>query len=309
VVHVTTLAVQRDFFNLNVQQIPQGSGSGFIWDDKGHIITNYHVIENANAARVTLSDKNQTTVDATLIGADPNRDVAVLRINSRGLSLRPIPLGESARLRVGQKVFAIGNPFGLDQTLTTGVVSGLGREVSTGRGQTLRNLIQTDAAINPGNSGGPLLDSAGHLIGMNTAILSPSGAYAGIGFAIPSDEINLIVTTIINRAGQQKYRPSLGVELVSDHLAQRLRIGGVLFHRVDPNGPAAEAGLVPTRMTAGRRILICDVIVGIAGKRVTSTNDLMRVLADHQPGETVALTIVRGNEQLEVEVTLGKERE
>jgi S1-C subfamily serine protease len=195
VVHITTLALRQDAFSLDLFQIPRGTGSGFVWDQDGHVVTNYHVIQGADAARVTLADQSSWT--ARLVGAYPDKDLAVLMIDAPKNRLRPIPVGTSHDLQVGQKVFAIGNPFGLDQSLTTGVISALGREIESVTRQTIKDMIQTDAAINPGNSGGPLLDSAGRLIGVNTAIFSPSGAYAGIGFAIPVDEVNRVVPKLI----------------------------------------------------------------------------------------------------------------
>jgi S1-C subfamily serine protease len=184
VVYITTTTLQQDYWSRNVYEIPSGTGSGFVWDEKGHIVTNYHVIRGSNKAKVTLSD--QATYDAVVVGVEPKKDIAVLRITSK-TQLRPLPVGTSHDLRVGQSVFAIGNPFGLDQTLTTGVISALGREIQSVDNVPIRDVIQTDAAINPGNSGGPLLDISGRLIGVNTAIYSPSGAYAGIGCSVPDD--------------------------------------------------------------------------------------------------------------------------
>jgi len=206
VVHITTLETQRDFFSLNVQQVPRGTGTGFVWDERGHIVTNFHVIQNGNGARVTLAD--QSAYNAELVGAFPDRDLAVLRIQAPREKLPPIPVGTSRDLLVGQRVYAIGNPFGLDQTLTTGIVSALNREIESVNQRTIRGVIQTDAAINPGNSGGPLLDSAGRLIGVNTAIYSPSGASAGIGFAIPVDEVNRIVPRLIRDGAAATARSS-----------------------------------------------------------------------------------------------------
>jgi len=185
VVYITTMAVRQEFFSLRALEVPQGAGSGFVWNDNGYIVTNYHVIAEAQGARVTLADRS--TWSAQLVGAEPDKDIAVLKIDAPKHLLPPIPLGTSSDLQVGQKVFAIGNPFGFDQTLTTGVISGLGREIESATHRLIQGVIQTDAAINPGNSGGPLLDSAGRVIGINTAIVSPSGAYAGIGFAVPVD--------------------------------------------------------------------------------------------------------------------------
>jgi S1-C subfamily serine protease len=204
VVYITAIALRRDAFSLNVYEIPEGTGSGFMWDEEGHIVTNYHVIRTANGCQVTLADNS--TYSAELVGAAPAKDLAVLRIDAPKRLLRPIPVGTSRDLLVGQKVFAIGNPFGLDQTLTTGVISALNREIQSVARQPIQGVIQTDAAINPGNSGGPLLDSAGRLIGVNTAIFSPSGAYAGIGFAIPVDTVNEVVPKLIQQG--QKARQS-----------------------------------------------------------------------------------------------------
>jgi S1-C subfamily serine protease len=191
VVNITSLGVQRDMFSMNVQQVPRGTGTGFVWDAQGHIVTNFHVIQGGQGARVTLSD--QSVYDAKLVGAFPDRDLAVLQIDAPKEKLPPLAMGSSRDLVVGQRVYAIGNPFGLDQTLTMGIVSALNREIESFNNRTIRGVVQTDAAINPGNSGGPLLDSAGRLIGVNTQIASPSGASAGIGFAIPVDEVNRIV--------------------------------------------------------------------------------------------------------------------
>ncbi|MFN0196955.1 MAG: S1C family serine protease, partial [Planctomycetaceae bacterium] len=207
VVHITTVAVEQRWnpWNFNVMEIPkQGTGSGFLWSDDGYIVTNFHVVMEAREAKVTMADHE--VYPARFVGADPDKDVAVLKIEIPGGKYRALPIGSSSDLQVGQKVFAIGNPFGFDQTLTTGVISGLGREIQSVTKQTIKGVIQTDAAINPGNSGGPLLDSAGRLIGVNTAIYSPSGAHAGIGFAVPVDTINGIVpqllqTGVVAKAG------------------------------------------------------------------------------------------------------------
>jgi S1-C subfamily serine protease len=196
VVHITTHELKRDFFTRDVFEIPRGNGTGFVWDKQGHIVTNFHVIESADTAHITMSD--QTTWSAKLVGIAPDVDLAVLKIDSRVTDLQPLPIGTSHDLQVGQKVFAIGNPFGLDQSLTMGLISALGREIKSRTRRNIKNVIQTDAAINPGNSGGPLLDSSGRLIGVNTAIVSPSGAYSGIGFAIPVDTVNRVVPDLIN---------------------------------------------------------------------------------------------------------------
>ena len=225
VVYITSIALRRNLFSLNVQEIPQGTGSGFIWDSQGRIVTNYHVISDANRLEVTLAD--HSSWKAVLVGAAPDRDLAVLQISAPADTLRPIAVGESKNLLVGQKVFAIGNPFGLDQTLTTGVVSALGREITAATGRTIHDVIQTDAAINPGNSGGPLLDSAGRLIGVNTAIFSPSGASSGIGFAVPVGEVNRVVPQIIAKG--KLIRPGLGITLANRRLTEELGLEGVLI--------------------------------------------------------------------------------
>lgn len=230
VVYITSIAVRRNLFSLNVYEIPQGTGSGFIWDRQGRIVTNFHVISDASRLEVTLAD--HSTWKAALVGAAPDRDLAVLQITAPASKLQPIAVGESTNLLVGQKVFAIGNPFGLDQTLTTGVVSALGREITAVTGRTIHDVIQTDAAINPGNSGGPLLDSAGRLIGVNTAIYSPSGASSGIGFAVPVGEVNRVVPQIISKG--KVLRPGLGVTLANRSLTRDLGLEGVLVLKVLP---------------------------------------------------------------------------
>ena len=230
VVHISTLrrqAVREGFFRTNILEIPEGTGSGFVWDEAGHVVTNFHVLQGGNEFQVRLSD--QSEYRASVIGGSPEFDLAVLQIDAPRSSLVPIPIGESRSLRVGQKTFAIGNPFGLDQTLTTGVISGLEREILSVGGTPIRGVVQTDAAINPGNSGGPLLDSAGRLIGVNTAIKSPSGAYAGVGFAVPVDTVNRIVPQIL-REGHAR-RGGIGVHLAPSAIARRMGMRGALIDR------------------------------------------------------------------------------
>src|SRR5262249_42438409 len=246
VVNITAIGVERDLFTLNLYQIPQGTGSGFVWDTNGDIITNFHVIQNADAAQVTLAD--QSNWKARIVGVAPEKDIAVVRIDGPPNRLHPIPIGTSKDLQVGQSVFAIGNPFGLDQTLTTGIISALNREIESVTRRPIQGVIQSDAAINPGNSGGPLLDSAGRLIGVNTAIFSPSGVSAGIGFAIPVDTVNRLVPELI-RSGKIT-RPGLGIQLVEDEqinaqVMQRLGVKGVLVVDVSRGGAAAKAGIQP----------------------------------------------------------------
>ncbi len=301
VVYITTTALQRDIFSRNLLEIPRGTGSGFIWDELGHVVTNFHVIKDANRAKVMLSD--QTAHNARLVGVAPDKDLAVLRIDASSEKLRPIPVGTSNDLEVGQKVFAIGNPFGLDHTLTTGVISGLGRQIQSVSRRPIEGVIQTDAAINPGNSGGPLLDSAGRLIGVNTAIASPSGAYAGVGFAVPVDTVNRFVPDLIEHGKID--RPGLGVAIAEQQINRRLKIRGALVLRVSPDSPAAKAGLRPTRYNQAGRLELGDIIVRIDEEEITSGDDLIAALQKHAVGDRVKLTIYRGEQALEVEVALG----
>ena len=302
VVHITSRAAQRDLFSMNVQLVPRGTGTGFVWDDRGHVVTNFHVIQEANSAKVTLAD--QSTWDATLVGAFPDRDLAVLRIEAPKDKLPPIAIGASRDLLVGQRVYAIGNPFGLDQTLTTGIISALNREIESFNQRTIRGVIQTDAAINPGNSGGPLLDSAGRLIGVNTQIASPSGASAGIGFAIPVDEVNRIVPRLI-RDGRFT-RPALGVSAGPPGLAQALKLPrGVVLVQVRPNSPAARAGLQPFRRDNRGEVIAGDVITAINDEPVADLDDMLSQLERRSPGETVTLTLWRGGQTRKQGVVLG----
>jgi S1-C subfamily serine protease len=302
VVHITTLAAQRDLFSLNVQQVPRGTGTGFIWDERGHIVTNYHVIQGANAARVTLAD--QSTHAARLVGAFADRDLAVLKIELPGKPLPPLTIGSSRDLVVGQRVYAIGNPFGLDQTLTTGIVSALGREIESFNQRSIRGVIQTDAAINPGNSGGPLLDSGGRLIGVNTQIASPSGASAGIGFAIPVDEVNRIVPRLIKDG--RFTRPALGVTAGPASLHRALNLPrGVALVRVAPDGPAARAGLQPFRRGAQGEVIGGDVITAVGDDPVADLDDMLTLLERRQPGDSVNLSVWRGGQTRRVAAVLG----
>jgi S1-C subfamily serine protease len=303
VVHITTLVTAATPFSLDVQQIPEGTGSGFVWDKDGHIVTNYHVIRDASGAVIVLTDGSSWR--GRLVGSYPAKDLAVLVIDAPSHLLKPITLGSSADLEVGQMTLAIGNPFGLDQTLTTGIVSALDREIESIPGRSIRNVIQTDAAVNPGNSGGPLLDSAGRLIGVNSSILSPSGAFAGIGFAIPVDEVNRIVTRLIRDGAI--IRPSLGVSLAPDQLTDRLGLEGVLVVRIDPGGPAAHAGLRPTRRDFAGNVRLGDVIVAIDDEQLDSTEDFFAALEGREPGQDVTLTVVRDGEPAQLRLTLGRE--
>ncbi len=299
VVHITSLEAHRDRMTLDVTEIPQGTGSGFVWDQTGHIITNFHVIAHGNRASVTLNDG--TTYAASIVGTAPDKDLAVLRIDAPAQKLLPLPIGQSSALKVGAKVLAIGNPFGLDQTLTTGVISGLGREIKSMTQRSIFDVIQTDASINPGNSGGPLLDSAGRLIGINTAIYSPSGANAGIGFAVPVDTINAIVPQLL-RDGKL-VRPGLGINILSDQVARQQGIEGVVILGVAAGGAADKAGLKGTVPAQGGWA-IGDVIVRIDQTDVKRSGDLFRAIDAHKVGDEVELVISTQGARRTVKVTL-----
>lgn len=300
VVYITTLTRRRDIFNLNISDIPQGSGSGFMWDQAGHIITNYHVLEDASSAKVTLAD--QSVWDAELVGLAPGKDLAVLAIDAPHHLLKPLAIGTSHDLLVGQNVFAIGNPFGLDQTLTRGIISALGREINASNGRIITGVIQTDAAINPGNSGGPLLDSVGRLIGVNTSIYSPSGSSAGIGFAVPVDIVNRVVPQLI-RYGHVS-RPGFGIRHADDNTARRLNLPGVLIIQVEAGTAAETAGLRGTRRDRSGRIVLGDIIIGIDNTPVRTSDDLLTILEQHQVGDTVSVSIIRSKRRVRVPVTL-----
>ncbi|MBP9085739.1 MAG: trypsin-like peptidase domain-containing protein [Kofleriaceae bacterium] len=300
VVHITSIAARPNRMNLDITEIPQGTGTGFIWDTAGHVVTNFHVVQSGNRAQVTLEDGK--TYAAKLVGAAPDKDLAVLRIDAPPSKLLPIVVGRSAPLQVGQKVLAIGNPFGLDHTLTTGVISGLGREFKSVTQRSIFDVIQTDASINPGNSGGPLLDSAGSLIGINTAIFSPSGANAGIGFAVPVDTINSIVPELI-RNGKIS-RPALGINSLGDSLAQQLKIEGVVIQDVVPGGGAAMAGLVGVQPASNGQWAMGDVIVALAGIEVKKLSDLHKALDRQKVGDIVDVTVMQNGQKRVVKVTL-----
>lgn len=300
VVYVTSIALRRGIFSLNAVEIPQGTGSGFIWDRDGRIVTNYHVISDANRVQVTMAD--QSTWKAVLVGAAPDKDLAVLQISAPASALSPINIGQSSNLLVGQKVFAIGNPFGLDQTITTGIISALNREIKAVTGRTIRRVIQTDAAINPGNSGGPLLDSAGRLIGVNTAIYSPSGAYAGIGFAVPVDEVNRVIPQLIRHG--RLIKPGIGASLADERVARRIGIDGILILNVEKGGPADEAGLRPTTQHRGD-IVLGDIILAIEGNVVRTFDEVRYELEKYKVGDEVVVSINRNGQVHDVTIRLG----
>lgn len=363
VVYIDTFIEQRDTFSPSILEIPAGTGSGFVWDDKGHIVTNYHVLRSAKSAKVAIlskiypsdnppipenkenkgktnsannrngitykgkpaslsslgqislpythtsmstaqkqdllpgSDPNvndfaRKVYTARVVGVDPGKDIAVLKIDAPVIDLFPIDVGTSRDLRVGQSAFAIGNPFGLDHTLTVGVVSGVGREVKSPIGRPISNVIQTDAAINPGNSGGPLLDSSGRLIGINTSIFSPSGASAGIGFAIPVDSVKYVVDTLI-RDGKVT-RPILGITLLENKQARTLGVNkGVLILDVPEGSPASQSGMRGTRRTEYGLIDIGDIIVRVDDANIETEGDLFGTLEKYKPGDTVRVEVNR----------------
>ena len=304
VVYISVSQRVRDPWSRNLLNIPRGTGSGFVWDAQGHVVTNNHVVQGASEARVRLNDGRDYA--ASLVGASPAHDLAVLRIRVPQRPPAPLPIGTSADLKVGQKVFAIGNPFGLDWSLTTGVVSALNRSLPAEDGSTLvEELIQTDAAINPGNSGGPLLDSAGRLIGVNTAIYSPSGAYAGVGFAVPVDTVNRVVPQLI--ASGKYTRPVLGIqvdEALSEMLSKRLGVKGVAVVAVEKGSPAEQAGLRGAKIEPGGGIVPGDLILAVDGKPVDSVGRLVARLDERKPGDTVTLTVMREGRQTDVSATL-----
>jgi S1-C subfamily serine protease len=302
VVFVTNKALRRDRFSMNVHEIPRGSGTGFVWDTSGLIVTNFHVIAGAHRLTVTLADRSEH--EAEVIGIAPEKDLAVLRIQTPPEGLVKLPLGDSSELSVGRKVLAIGNPFGLDTSLTTGVVSALGREIRAPGNRTIRGVIQTDAAINPGNSGGPLLNSLGQLVGVNTAIYSPSGASAGIGFAIPVNTVREVVPQLISYGRVQT--PTLGLELASDRWIRRYRIEGLPVIRVFPGLAADRAGIRGAYRNARGEILLSDLITAVNGKPVRSNDDYLSLIEQHQAGETITVTLRRGDQQRDISVTLSE---
>jgi S1-C subfamily serine protease len=299
VVYITTSEIRKSFFNLNIYEIPQGTGSGFIWDQDGRVVTNFHVIEEASKVEVTLADGSNWK--ATIIGVAPDKDIAVLEISAPREKLVPIIVGKSAGLLVGQKVFAIGNPFGLDQTLTSGIVSALGREIKSVTGRTIKDVVQTDAAINPGNSGGPLLDSAGRLIGVNTAIYSPSGSSAGIGFAVPVDVVNRVVPEIIKYG--KVIRPGLGITVANEQVMERLGVDGILIINVEIGSAAETAGIRGTRQEMGD-IILGDIITGVNGVNVRSYNDLRDELDNFKIGNEISLELIRNQRKHSLQIIL-----
>jgi putative serine protease PepD len=310
VVHITSTVLSQDFFFRIVPE--RGTGSGFMVDDRGYILTNNHVVENADSLEVTLADKSK--VPAKLIGRDPNNDLAVIRVSLPREKLTPLRLGDSAQLQVGQMAIAIGNPFGLDRTITRGVVSALGRSLKADTGRQIRNVIQTDAAINPGNSGGPLLNSRGEVIGINTAIFTPSGGSVGIGFAIPVNTAKKLLPELIARG--RASHPWLGISGldITPGLARTLNLsvkGGVMIAQVAPGGPAARAGLRGSqrRVRVGNFMLTVggDIIVALDGQKIGTVDDLTAFLDEQKKaGDDVRVDVLRDDKPTSVVVKLGE---
>ncbi|PJB40072.1 MAG: 2-alkenal reductase [Deltaproteobacteria bacterium CG_4_9_14_3_um_filter_63_12] len=296
-VFVTQKQLVRNSYTRRTQEIPAGSGSGFVWDRDGHIVTNYHVVDGGSSFTVTLF--NQKSYPAELVGGEPRKDIAVLKIDAPEEDLMPITLPKKGSEQVvGQKAIAIGNPFGLDHTLTTGVVSAIGREVLGYGKVTIKDMIQTDASINPGNSGGPLLDSAGHLLGINAMIYSQSGSSAGIGFAVPVSTIRRVVPQIIETGHAEQ--AGLGISILSDDVARRAAIAGVIIESVMEDSPAAEAGL--RGLSTGKNgVELGDVIVAIDEEEVLTYDDLYNALEAKTAGDKVKVKVVREQKEQVIE--------
>jgi 2-alkenal reductase len=291
VAYITTEA--RQFNPFQGVQVAKGAGSGFVWDTDGHVVTNFHVIEGAQTVFVQLDTGDP--IPARVVGGAPDYDIAVVRLREKPRQLRPLAVGSSKDLQVGQATYAIGNPFGLTRTLTTGIVSALERHLPTSRGREVRGVIQTDAAINPGNSGGPLLDSSGRLIGVNSAIYSESGAFAGIGFAIPVDLVKRVVPQII-KTGRAP-RPGIGIAAADERVAAQIGVKGVIVLGVQRGSPAAQAGLRPFTQQSREP---GDIIVALNGKAVESLSDFAAALDEAGIGKDVTLTVLRGDQKRDV---------
>ncbi len=301
VVNVSTLVVERYLFSLDTTEVPAGTGTGFVWDKQGHVVTNFHVIKDAS--KVMVSFKDGKSLPAQVVATEPRKDIAVLRVAlPDDHTIHPVEVANSTELLVGQKAIAIGSPFGLDQTLTKGVISALGRQIQGIGGVTIKDMIQTDASINPGNSGGPLLDSRGLLIGMNTMIFSKTGSSAGIGFAVPSNTIKRIVTELLKH-GRVK-QPGMGISAFPDSMTARMGVEGVLLMDVTQGGPADVAGLKGTKRTRRGEILIGDLIVGVDGKKVATYDDLYSALDERKVGDTVEVSFIRNDKPQKTKVKL-----
>jgi 2-alkenal reductase len=295
VVYIFTENAQSGFFGR--REVQQGAGSGFLWDNHGHVVTNYHVIQGSQSIQVRLDSGE--AIRATYVGGSPDHDLAIIRLRSTPQSIRPIPVGTSDDLAVGQAVFAIGNPFGLARTLTTGVISALDRRLPTAGGREVMGVIQTDAAINPGNSGGPLIDSAGRLIGVNTAIISGSGSSAGIGFAVPVDVVNRVVPKLITNG--KVPRPGIGIIVLDEEIAAGLGVLGVVIDRVVPGSQADRVGLQGIDY---RNRLIGDIIVAAGDQEVRNIDEFIRILENYAIGQLIMLGVRRGDQIRTVEVKI-----
>lgn len=301
-VNVSNIVLARNFFYGEVE-VPQGAGSGFVWDDQGHIVTNFHVVQGGTTFVVTFhNDPKQ--YKAKIVGTAPDKDIAVLKLEEKPAKLVPIPIGSSKDLQVGQYSFAIGSPFGLDYTLTTGVISALGRKIDGIGGVKINDMIQTDAAINMGNSGGPLLNSSSNLIGMNTVIFSTSGSSAGLGFAVPVDTIKIIVPQLIRHG--KITRPGLGIGIVPESMKQRMikSTKGLIISYIDEKGGAAEAGLKGMTQDQYGRIYIGDVILSVEEQTVNNLDDIYQVLEKKKIGDTVSVKYSRSGKILTAKVKL-----
>lgn len=295
VVYISTSKRVINTLTRDIREIPSGTGTGFVWDNKGHIVTNYHVVKGYKTAKVKLS--NQKTYNATVIGFSPRHDIAVLQLQKNGSFPPPVHVGKSRHLQVGQKVYAIGNPFGLDHTLTTGIISALGRTIED-KNINMDDLIQTDAAINPGNSGGPLLNSSGQLIGVNVAIYSPSGASAGIGFAIPVDAVSRVVPNLLENG--RYVRPILGIhanDSINKVVSKELGYEGLLVLKVYANSPADKAGIRASRIVNGE-LDLGDIIQTINGKKINELDDLLDILESHKKNDRITLGVLRSGTKL-----------
>jgi S1-C subfamily serine protease len=290
VVYIRNIALRRDYFSLDVEQVEQGAGSGFVWDQSGRIVTNFHVIANSRGILVTLPD--QSTWRAKVIGVAQDKDLAVLQIETPPDKLTAVEIGRSDRLKVGMTALAIGNPFGLDNTLTKGVISALGREITSISGRKIYDVIQTDAAINPGNSGGPLLDAHGRLIGVNTAIVSRSGSSSGIGFAVPINTVKRVVEQIIEHG--RVIRPGLGIHYLPDQWARSAGLQrGVMIQRVQPGSSAETAGLRGIRYFQDGSVELGDILIEVEGSEIVGSEDLMNALERFEIGASVQVKYIR----------------
>jgi S1-C subfamily serine protease len=301
-VNVSNIRLARNF-NYGEIEIPQGAGSGFVWDEEGHIVTNFHVVQSGSSFVITFyNDPKQ--YKAKIVGTAPEKDIAVLKLEEKPAKLTPIRVGPSKNLVVGQYTFAIGSPFGLDYTLTTGVVSALGRKIDGIGGVKINDMIQTDAAINMGNSGGPLLDSSAQLIGMNTVIFSTTGSSAGLGFAVPSDTVSMIVPQLIKHG--KVIRPGLGIGIVPDGMKQRLIRSdrGIIISHVDEKGGAAAAGLKGMTQDQYGRVYIGDIILSVDGKDVNNLDDIYQVLDNKKIGDIVSVKYKRSGKTQSADVRL-----